>query len=41
MRTFAHITGGGLARNLARVLPDGLGGGRRARQLDARSRCSA
>jgi phosphoribosylformylglycinamidine cyclo-ligase len=24
VRTFAHITGGGLARNLARVLPDGL-----------------
>jgi phosphoribosylformylglycinamidine cyclo-ligase len=25
VRTFAHITGGGLARNLARVLPEGLG----------------
>jgi phosphoribosylformylglycinamidine cyclo-ligase len=25
VHTFAHITGGGLARNLARVLPDGLG----------------
>ncbi|GAA4702065.1 phosphoribosylformylglycinamidine cyclo-ligase [Pseudonocardia yuanmonensis] len=24
VRTFAHITGGGLARNLERVLPDGL-----------------
>ena len=24
VRTFAHITGGGLARNLARVLPDGV-----------------
>ena len=24
MRTFAHITGGGLARNLERVLPPGL-----------------
>ena len=24
MRTFAHITGGGLARNLDRVLPTGL-----------------
>jgi phosphoribosylformylglycinamidine cyclo-ligase len=24
VRTFAHITGGGLARNLARVLPDRL-----------------
>jgi phosphoribosylformylglycinamidine cyclo-ligase len=24
VRTFAHITGGGLARNLARALPDGL-----------------
>ena len=24
VRTFAHITGGGLARNLARVLPEGL-----------------
>ena len=24
MRTFAHITGGGLARNLERVLPAGL-----------------
>jgi phosphoribosylformylglycinamidine cyclo-ligase len=25
VRTFAHVTGGGLARNLARVMPDGLG----------------
>jgi phosphoribosylformylglycinamidine cyclo-ligase len=24
VRTFAHITGGGLARNLERVLPPGL-----------------
>lgn len=24
VRTFAHITGGGLARNVARILPDGL-----------------
>jgi phosphoribosylformylglycinamidine cyclo-ligase len=24
VRTFAHITGGGLARNLERVLPDGV-----------------
>lgn len=24
VRTFAHITGGGLARNLARVMPDGV-----------------
>ena len=34
VHTFAHITGGGLARNLARVLPDGARRGRRARQLD-------
>jgi len=24
LRTFAHITGGGLAQNTARVIPDGL-----------------
>ena len=34
VRTFAHITGGGLARNLERVLPAGLRGRGRARHLD-------
>ena len=34
VRTFAHITGGGLARNLERVLPDGVDARRGARQLD-------
>ncbi len=37
VRTFAHITGGGLARNLERVLPPGPGGRGRAGQLDARA----
>ena len=34
VRTFAHITGGGLARNLERVLPARAAGGGRAQQLD-------
>ena len=40
VHAMAHITGGGLAANLARVLPAGARGDHRPRHLDARSRSS-
>ena len=40
VHAFSHITGGGLAGNLARVVPDGLHARRRPRHLDTRHRSS-
>ena len=37
VRTFCHVTGGGLAGNLERVIPPGLVGRTRPRHVDARA----
>ena len=37
VRTFCHVTGGGLAGNLERVIPPGLVGRGRSRDVDARA----